>query len=847
MLAQHSITRPVFDALFEGHAFIDKNPVSVAMQDVLSVIDESGVEREAEKLKSFYASVRRRAAGITEPQARQKLIVELYDKFFRGAFPRTTKMLGVVYTPTEVVDFIIQSVAEILRLEFRQTLGSKGVHIIDPFTGTGTFITRLLQSKLVSPSEIERKYREEIHANEIVLLAYYIAAINIETTFHSLTNHEDYIPYNGICLTDTFGMYESDDLLSFYMQDNSDRRTRQKNTDIRVIIGNPPYSAGQRSANDNAPNVAYRNLDQRISETYAEKSAATSQKNLYDSYIRAIRWGSDRLGKIGIMAYVTNAGWIEANAMDGMRKCIESEFASVYVFHLRANHRTSGELRRREGGNVFGQGSRAPVAISIFVKNPMAKEQGRILFHDIGDYLDQEQKLGIIREFGSIRGIAEAGGWTRIKPDIHGDWLDQREDGFEAFLKLGDKKDKAETICFEDYSLGVVTNRDAWCINPSLCALKDNIETTMRFYNEERERWKEARSSGTGSKKIVEFLKSDRKRISWTRGLRKAAETLRPLDLNDGQFVPCMYRPFTRQWHFFSPRLNEMIYKMPRIFPNGRLQNRVIAVTGKGSRNGLSVLMVDSLVDLNMLEAGAQCFPFYLFDEPEQGDLFESDATHSGFIRRNAITAGVLTNFRQEYPSESVSREDVFHYIYGLLHLNEYRERFRNNLAKGLPRIPYVRNVKDFRAFRDAGQVLGNLHLGYESVVPYPATIDSRGQDLESIADPVSFFRVVKMKHSGSGRTKDLSSVIYNHNLTIRNIPETAWSYVVNGKSALAWVMERQSVKTDKESGIVSDANKFAAETRDDPRYPLDLFLRVITVSLETVKIVNSLPALDID
>jgi predicted helicase len=833
MLAQHIITRPVFDALFEGHAFVDNNPVSVAMQDVLGVIDEAGVEREAEKLEGFYASVRRRAAGITEPQARQRLIVELYDKFFRGAFPRTTRMLGIVYTPTEVVDFVIRSVDEVLHTEFGQALGSKGVHIIDPFTGTGTFITRLLQSGLIAPEELGRKYREEIHANEIVLLAYYIAAINIETTFHALTKREDYLPFEGICLTDTFGMHESDDLLSFYMQDNSDRRTRQKNTDIRVIIGNPPYSAGQRSANDNAQNVAYRDLDRRIADTYTEASAATSQKNLYDSYIRAIRWGSDRLGNAGVMAYVTNAGWIEGNAMDGMRKCVASEFASVHVFHLRGNQRTSGELSRREGGKIFGQGSRAPVAISVFVKNPDAGEQGRIYFRDIGDYLDQKQKLDIIRGFGSIGGITETCGWTEITPDVHGDWLDQRDDSFEAFLKLGDKKDKTGVVCFEDYSLGVASGRDTWCINPSLRELKGNIEASIRFYNDERARWEKAKESGTAPQKIADFLNPDPKRISWTVALRQDLARGKRLDLSDGRFVQCMYRPFTRHWQFYSRRLNERVYQMPRIFPNGGLPNRVIAVTGKGGRAGFSALMLDELPSLDTVEKG-QCFPFWLYEEPEPGDsdLFESEDTEGGLVKREAITEEGLDYFRQAYPESIITREDVFYYIYGLLHSEDYRERFRNNLAKGVPRIPRVKSAADFRAFRNAGQLLGELHVGYECVPPYPASIDSGGRDLESVTDPVSFYHVVKMKHPGSGKTKDLSSVIYNHNLTIRNIPEAAWNYVVNGRPALAWVMERQALRTDKTSGIVSNANEYAVETMQNPRYPLDLFLRMITVSL---------------
>ena len=659
---------------------------------------------------------------------------------------------------------------------------------------------------------------------------------------------EEYLPFEGICLTDTFNMYESEDQLSFYMKNNSDRRTRQKNTDIRVIIGNPPYSAGQKSANENAQNVAYPDLDQKIRSTYAQKSSATLQSNLYDPYIRAIRWGSDRIGETGVMAYVTNAGWIENEAMDGMRKSMAEEFASVHVFHLRGDQRTSGEISRREGGKIFGSGSRAPIAISVFVKNPAAKEQGRILIHDIGDYLDREQKFEIIRRFGSIGGITQADGWTRITTDRHGDWLDQRDDRFEAFLKLGDKKEKQGEACFEDYSLGVSTNRDAWCINPSLRDLKSNVEATVRFYNEERQRWEEARESGAVPAKIADFLNPDPKRISWTRQLRKDAETLKPLDMNDGQFIPCSYRPFTKQWQFYSRRLNEVVSQMPRIFPNSELPNRVIAVTGKGGSAGFSALMLDTLPNLDII-GKSQCFPFWLYEETQTGEnksLLEGIETGS-HRRREAITEAGLEHFRKAYPGEVISRKDIFHYVYGLLHSEDYRNRYRANLAKDIPRIPCVKDVEDFRAFRDAGQRLGELHVGYEQVEPYPAVIDAGGRDLKSVDDPSSFFRVVKMKHPGSGRNKDRSTIIYNHNITVHGIPDAAWNYVVNGKPALAWVMERQTVKTDKASGIVSDANCYAVETVGNSRYPLDLLLRVITVSLETRRIVRDLPELQID
>ena len=847
MLAQHLITRPVFDAVFEGHPFVERNPVSRAMSEVLSVIDEAQVGREAKTLEGFYASVRRRASGITDPQARQALIVELYDKFFRNAFPLTTQKLGIVYTPVEIVDFIIHSVNDVLREEFGQTLGSEGIHILDPFVGTGTFITRLLQSGLIAPDELERKYREEIHCNDLVLLAYYIAAINIETVFHAIAGREDYLPFEGICLTDSFALHEGDDELSFYMADNTTRRERQKATDIRVIFGNPPYSFGQKSQDDNAKNVAYAGLDQRIRSTYAERSRAQLSQNLYDSYIRAIRWGSERLRVAGVMAYVTNASWLDGTAMDGMRKCVAEEFASVHVFHLRGNQRTQGDVSRREGGKMFGSGSRAPIAVTVFLKNPDAPEQGRILFHDIGDYLDRQQKLDTIRLFSSIRGIKEAGQWSRITPDEHGDWLDQRDASFDAYPVIGDKKRVSDTGLFGSYSTGVVTARDAWCINPSRKALRENVESTIAFYNAELERWKAEKraveSTGGTLPKVDDFVTANRAQISWSRALKADLRKGKGLSVVDGEFVLCMYRPFTKQWHFFSRRLNEMVLQMPRIFPDGGSPNRVIAVSGRGARSGFSALMLDLLPNYHTVDTG-QCFPLWLYDDAAantEPDMLSELDSGAGVQRRAAITEYALNLFAEAYPTETVSREDIFHYIYGLLHSEDFRERFRANLAKELPRIPCVASVEDYREFRDAGRRLGELHVGYESVDRYHAEIDTGGVSLDGMASEAAY-RVSKMKHPGTGRNKDLTTIIYNRYITVRGIPDEAWSYVVSGKSALQWVMQRQCVKTDKASGIVSDANRYAIEAVGDPRYPLDLLLRVITVSLETMKIVRALP-----
>ena len=421
---------------------LHQNPVSKAMQGVLDVLQEHHLDKEAETLNRFYQSVSMRASGIDTIAGKQRIVVELYDKFFRNAFPRMTERLGIVYTPVEVVDFIIHSVNKLLQQEFGQTLGSEGVHILDPFAGTGTFITRLLQSGLIKPEELPHKYKHEIHANEIVLLAYYIAAINIETVYHNLAGKEDntYQPFEGICLTDTFQMYESEDTLDDLLPDNSKRRKRQVELPIQVIMSNPPYSSGQRSANDNAQNVAYPSLDQRIGETYARHSTAVNKNALYDSYIRAIRWGSDRLGDAGVMAYVSGSAWIERFFADGLRKCLAEEFTNLYVFSLRGDIRKnmlSGGAAK-EGGNIFGSASMTGIAITFFVKNPAADNRGNIYFHDIGDDIDRQGKLDIIRKFGSIKGITKQGGWQALVPDDHHDWLNQVNPDFDRFLVLGD-------------------------------------------------------------------------------------------------------------------------------------------------------------------------------------------------------------------------------------------------------------------------------------------------------------------------------------------------------------------------------------------------------------------------
>jgi len=830
MLAQHLITKPVFDALFEGYSFAGNNPISKAMQSVLDTLQAHNIDKEAERLEEFYESVKRRANGIDNAQGKQKIVVELYDKFFRNAFPRMTERLGIVYTPVEVVDFIIHSVNDILKDQFGTTLGEEGVHIIDPFTGTGTFVTRLLQSGLITPEQLPHKYKNEIHANELVLLAYYIAAINIEAVYHGIMGGE-YQPFEGICLTDTFQMYEKDDMISDLLADNSDRRIKQKNLDIRVIIGNPPYSIGQGSANDNNKNVYYPELDKKIESTYTAYSKATNARVMYDSYIRAIRWASDRVGNCGVIGFVTNAGFIEANTADGLRKCLNDEFSDIYIFHLRGNQRTQGERSKKEGGKIFGSGSRAPIAISFLVKNPEKKEHGNIHIHDIGDYLSREEKLSIIADFKSIKGITDVEGWEQIIPDEHGDWLNQRDNSFNEFIVLGDKKGDSLKL-FENFSLGITTARDAWVYNFSEKAVSVNMQKMINFYNSEVNRLNQS------SLETDKILNTDSTKISWTRALKQELVKNSQFEFNSKNIVKSLYRPFTKQWVYFSRRFNEYIYQMQNLFPEKETSNKAIYVSGLGAKSFV-VFIVESLPSYDSVEKG-QCFPLYLYEktDTDQPEWMPAEEKESGYVRRDAITDEGLEHFTSYYKDDSITKEDLFYYIYGLLHSPEYREKYADNLSKELPRIPRVKKLEDFKSFSKAGRELADLHINYETVEKYPVTIDAKANLTD--AD----YRVVKMKY---GKNKDKSTVIYNDSITVRDIPLEAYEYVVNGKSAIDWVVERQCVKTDKASGIVNDANDWAIETMNNPKYPLELLLRVITVSLETMKIVNNLPKMDIE
>lgn len=784
MLGQHIITRPVFEALFENSSFVKTNPISVSMQRIIDFLDGQAIEKDQKTLEKFYDSVKERVEGVDNAEGRQKIIVELYNTFFKVAMPKTVEKLGIVYTPVEVVDFIVRSVADVLKREFNRSISDENVHILDPFTGTGTFITRLLQSGLIKDKDLKRKYEKELHANEILLLPYYIASVNIENSFNELFKGGIFIPFNGICLTDTFQLGETDEseeLFSSIFPQNSERVIAQKKAPLRIIMGNPPYSAAAKIADTNTQNQHYDKLEQRIGLTYGN-TKGTNKNKVYDTYIKAFRWASDRLDPVngGIIGFVSNGNWLDNNSFDGFRKCLEKEFSSIYVFNLRGNQRTSGELSRKEGGKIFGSGSRTPISITILVKNPKAKrDKAEIRYHDIGDYLTREQKLEIIKESKSV--LSPDFKTEIITPNEHGDWLSQRNDAFSSFISLKSEKDfKIDSKSFFILnSMGIQSSGDIIFYNTS------NFNSIQKDFI---------------IKRINRYYESDN--------------------------CLCMYRLFFKQILYKS---NESIYR------NGKLdildceKNLYICLTGLGGNKPFSVFLTNIVSDYQLLQNG-QCFPLYWYEKVEHIQRGFFDTQDSDYVRHDGITDFILEQARQI--DFKITKEDIFYYVYGFLHLPAYRETFAADLKKMLPRIPLVENPTDFWAFSKAGRDLADLHLNYETVAPCPDVVVA-GAEHEN-------FHVEKMRFKSKD---DKSTIVFNPYITVSNIPLKAYDYVVNGRSAIEWVMERYQIKMDKDSGITNDPNDWAIE-HNQPRYILDLLLSVITVSMETNKIVENLPKL---
>mgnify|MGYP002517858348 FL=1 len=840
VLAQHEITRPIFESLFDNPEVVANNPIVKGMDRALDDLYEAGLERgfADSRLADLYDSVRTCAAQVVSDQARQNLIKEIYNDFFSIAFKDMAAELGIVYTPVEVVDAQLHMVQRALRREFGMSLGDRGVHVLDGFAGTGTYMCRLIEDTgLISDEDLSYKYAHDLHSNEIVPLASMIMDVNIEQSYHSRMGG-DYRPFPGALLTDTFQMSEADDPVDTTMfAENTERVEQQLRLPIKVVVGNPPYRAGDINNTGNR-NTKYPTLDGRIEATYVKNSDKVNKNSLYDHYIRAFRWASDRIGDSGIVCFVSNGGWLTGAAGAGVRRCFKEEFNSIYVYNLRGNQRTQGEESRREGGKIFASGSRATIAITMLVKNPDSDEHGTIHYRDIGDYLNRDEKLRILRE-----AVDHDPEWTTLGQDKHGDWLDQRDDSYLGFIPLGVQEGvkKLPTGLFSTWSAGVKTQRDAWAYNFSKPTVIKSMTGTIDFYNTCLSNYNAA-----GKDADPEQYRTESPSITWTDAFKKDFSNKKRKHADSKVIRTAAYRPFCKQYLWFDRQTTERVYQQPKLFPYHGAKNLEIIVSERGT------FITRGIPDLEIMHHG-QCFPLYWYEEVESKDapigystlfgedqgmlVFDREDKDEKYIRHDAITDTGLKVFQEAYSEiPGITKEDIFYYVYGILHSREYRRRFENNLAKELPRIPLAAN---FPAFRDAGRKLAKLHLDYEKVKPW---------DVTETGDAANPGRTVKMTYprkvtdpETGKKVKDLTVLQVAENLTIEGIPPRAYEYVVNGKTAIGWLIDRYQVTTDKKSGIVNDPNEYSK----DPRYIVDLVEKVIRVSVETVDIMNGLPPLN--
>ncbi len=645
-----------------------------------------------------------------------------------------------------------------------------------------------------------------------------------------------YQNFPGALLTDTFQMHEQDDTLDDNVfTENTERVQVQKNLPIRVIVGNPPYNV--------AKTALYSTLKKRIEETYSEESAASSKRDLYNSYYLAMRWASDRIGNAGIVCFVSGAGWLKGNSGAGVRRSFVNEFNDIYVYDLRGDkefRRLTKEQLEAEGDNIFASGSKSPIAITLLVRNPESEHHGVVHYYDVGSYLSLDEKKERLAEIVS----ADDPDWKVIETDKYGDWFNKRDDSFEQFIPMALEKEQRPSGIFWNYSLGLNTNRDAWVYNFSDDVLSEHVQTLIDVYNENVERCEKSQN------KAEYTFAYDDPHIKWSSSLEASCRRGTRGDYDQNCIVLSQYRPFCKKYVYFDRLLNQRVFQQKKFFPNGNTSNIEICVSEKG------VFVTKLLPDLELIH-GAQCFPLYWYEEVEpeeievgyntlfgadQGALIFEDsdtsATCNGkrYVRHNAITNTALRVFRNVYPHTRITKEDIFYYIYGILHSPEYCRRFENNLKKELPRIPLA---KDFKAFMKAGRELADLHLNYESVDRWP--LMEQG-DKANPGRTVQMTYPVKVKDPETGKkVPDRTILKVAENLTIHGIPLRAYEYVVNGKSAIGWLIDRYKVTTDKKSGIVNDPNEYS----DDPRYIVDLVERVITVSMRTLDIVDSLPPLD--
>ncbi len=813
MLIQHILTERIFRTVFNRSDFTRRNIIAREIEDVSYTLMQHEVSRDVflEPLDQFYVAIEQASTFCKDFSQKQHFLNTFYEKFFQGFSKDVADTHGIVYTPQPIVDFMVNSVEHILETYFDRALSDTGVHIIDPFVGTGNFIVHLMQD--IQGTALEEKYRHELHCNEVMLLPYYIASLNIEQEFFQRTG--TYLPFEGIALADTFELLEQQQG-ELFTRENTERVKRQKAADMFVVIGNPPYNAGQVNDSDNNRNRKYEAMDKRIAETYAVDSKATLKNALYDPYIKAIRWALDRIGEEGVVAFITNNSFIDGLAFDGMRKHLTENCTAIYLLDLGGNARKGLKV---SDANVFG--IRVGVSINLFVKK-RAKSPGntQVFYYHTDETWKKKQKFDFLNARQHI-GCIE---WQSIQPDSRHTWLTQGLHAeFNTFTPIGTKQAKAakgETtdVIFKTYSNGIKTNRDAWVYNFNQNALTENVRRMTQTYNAEMDRWKRRENQQTN---VSDFVIYDDTKIKWDRELRQHLQRGRHAEYTENKVRTSLYRPFTKSNLFLDRVLNNCVHLFPYFFPTPEteMENRVIWLK-VGREWPMFALMTDKILDL-LPQGGSQCFPFYTYDK-------------DGTNRRENITDWALAEFRIHYGDDTISKWDIFHYTYGLLHHPDYREKYEMNLKRDLPHIPFA---EDFWGFATAGAALADLHVNYESAPKY--------DKLKYIETPEMRvdWRVEQMKLSKDTTqpkyNKDRTLLKYNDFLTLDGIPTEVYEYRLGTRSALEWVINQYCVKVDKRSGIVNDPNREA-----EPQYIVDLIARVITVSLKTVEIVKGLPSL---
>ena len=816
MLIQHLLTERIFRTVFDNPDFTRRNVIANEIEIVIDALTSQSFSRDSflQSLDRFYVSIERNAATITDFPRKQAFLNTVYEQFFQGFSVKVADTHGIVYTPQPIVDFMVKSVDQILRTEFNRSLSDAGVHIIDPFVGTGNFIVRVMRE--ISGFALADKYRSELHCNEVMLLPYYIASMNIEHQFYEMTG--GYQPFEKICLVDTFAVLDDEQLdFSYFTEENAKRVQEQKNTPMFVIIGNPPYNMGQVNENDDNKNRKYRTIDKRVRDTYTADSKATLRNKLSDPYVKAIRWASDRIGEEGIVAFVTNNGFLDGVAFDGMRKHLAENFDAIYILDLSGNVRRNPKLSGTTH-NVFG--IQVGVSINFFVKKrDSATMRAEIFYARVDEFWRKENKYRFLDSKEYYANIE----WQAITPDNQYTWLTQGLHAeFETFAPMGSKVAKqakggrGEAI-FSLYSCGVVTSRDDLVYSFDLKLLQDRVRTFIEIYNSAVDRKKRYDPGAP----VEDFIYTNDPRIKWSRQTKASLKKLEPSDYDDSCFRRSLYRPFNQKDLYFDNFWNEERYQQYRIFPTleTETENRVICVSGIGSNKLFHTLLVPLIPCFDILEK-TQCFPFYTYDE-------------DGTNRRENITDWALAQFRTHYQDDAIAKWDIFHYVYALLHHPDYRDRYAANLKRDLPRLPYA---PDFRGFANAGARLAEIHIGYEDVDEYLGGNGAPVLQFIETPDVPLDWRVDKMKLS-----KDKTQLKYNDYLTLDGIPSRAFDYRLGNRSALEWVVDQYRVKTDKRSGIVNDPNR-----EDDPQYIIRLIRKVITVSLETVSIVEGLPKLGV-